>query len=112
MNIPESARERREWIKYQLRLRGDNLASIAREMGVSRHASILALRKPYPRMERAIAGKLGMSPSALWPERYDSNGTPNRRRGRPRSSGERNNLPNHVDKDSTNIIDGRNHKKR
>jgi Ner family transcriptional regulator len=84
MSIPLESRERREWIKYQLRLRGSSLAQVAREQGVSRDASTLALRKPYPRMERALAKALGLKPEQIWPERYDANGRPNRPLGRPR----------------------------
>lgn len=82
--IPVQPRERREWIKYQLRLRGSSLAQVAREHGVSRDAAILALRKPYPRMERAIASVLGLTPDRIWPERYDADGRPNRPIGRPK----------------------------
>jgi Ner family transcriptional regulator len=81
--VPLDARARREWIKYQLRVRGSSLSAIARELGVSRHAPRLALDKPYPRMERAIAAKLGVEPRSLWPERYDAQGRPNRTIGRP-----------------------------
>ncbi|MBW8003053.1 MAG: transcriptional regulator [Planctomycetes bacterium] len=70
-NVPSDPVQRREWIKYQLRIRGSSLSAVAREMGVSRHASNLALAKSYPRMERAIASKLGLEPRLLWPERYD-----------------------------------------
>ncbi|MCP1726254.1 Ner family transcriptional regulator [Natronospira proteinivora] len=77
---------RREWIKQQLRRRGSSLAQVAREHGVSRDAPILALRKPYPRMERAIAEALDLAPEAIWPERYDANGRPNRPIGRPKKS--------------------------
>ncbi|MDQ2069345.1 helix-turn-helix domain-containing protein [Natronospira bacteriovora] len=82
--MPQDSRQRREWIKYQLRLRGSSLAQVARDQGVSRDAATLALRKPYPRMERAIADALGLRPEQLWPERYDEAGRPNRPLGRPR----------------------------
>lgn len=84
MSIPLEYRQRREWIKYQLRLRGTSLAQVAREQGVSRDAATLALRKPYPRMERALAKALDLKPEQLWPERYDASGRPNRPLGRPR----------------------------
>lgn len=84
--IPANPRQRREWIKYQLRLRNSSLAQVARDHGVSRDAAILALRKPYPRMERAIANALGLEPIQIWPERYDENGRPNRPLGRPKKS--------------------------
>lgn len=77
---------RREWIKFQLRLRGYSLAHLARELKLSRSALTLALRMPYPRVERAIAEKLQLPPAAIWPERYDKQGGPNRRMGRPRKS--------------------------
>ena len=70
LNVPNDPTERREWIKFQLRIRGSSLSAVAREMGVSRHATNLALAKPYPRMERAIAAKIGIPPCQLWPERY------------------------------------------
>jgi Ner family transcriptional regulator len=82
-DIPTDTRQRREWIKYQLRLRGGSLAQVARDHGVSRDAPILALRRPYPRMEAAIASALGLLPEQIWPERYDEKGRPNRRVGRP-----------------------------
>ncbi len=81
--VPLDAFARREWIKFQLRVRGSSLSAIARELEVSRHAPRLALVKPYPRMERAIANKLGLQPQELWPERYDEHGKPNRTIGRP-----------------------------
>ncbi len=84
--VPLEETARREWIKFQLRVRGSSLSAIARELGVTRHAPRLALVKPYPRMERAIADKLGLKPMELWPERYDENGQPNRTKGRPASS--------------------------
>lgn len=63
-------RQRREWIKYQLRLKDSSMAKIARRLGVSRQAVTNALVSPYPRMERAIAYELGTTPDQLWPERY------------------------------------------
>ncbi len=67
---PKKAAERRAWIKYQLELRGESFATIARELGVTRQAVRRALDMPRPRMERAIAEKLGLKPWELWPERY------------------------------------------
>lgn len=37
-------------------------------------------------MEKALADALGLQPQDLFPERYDTDGLPNRRRGRPRNS--------------------------
>ncbi len=85
-NIPTDPNKRRAWIKYQLELAGYSLSSLARELGVSRHAPKLALDRPYPRMERAIAEKIGIAPHEIWTERYDENGLPNRTIGRPRKN--------------------------
>ncbi len=42
---------------------------------------IQALRHPYPKMERIIADTLGLPPQELWPERYNDDGSTNRRIG-------------------------------
>lgn len=81
--IPTDPRQRREWIKFQLRVRGSSLSQLARELGVTRHTTILALAKPYPRIERAIAKRIGLLPQQVWPERYDEHGQSNRPKGRP-----------------------------
>lgn len=65
---------RNEWIKFQLALRSLSFAGIGRELGVTRHAVKAALSKSYPKMERAIAAKIGMAPDVIWPERYQKNG--------------------------------------
>lgn len=83
---PTGASLRREWIKYHLRLRGYTLAALGRKLGLSRSAPVLALRLPYPRIEKAIADILGMEPAAIWPERYDAQGKSNRPMGRPKKS--------------------------
>jgi Ner family transcriptional regulator len=59
------------------------LASVAREAGVTKQQTQVAMGRPYPRMERYIANALGLSPQELFPERYDADGLPNRHRGRP-----------------------------
>lgn len=69
-DIPVHPLLRREWIKFQLRLRGTTLSALARELGVSRQALGQTLVTSYPRMERAIAARLGMEPWDIWPERY------------------------------------------
>ena len=76
--IPLDPTQRWEWIKYQLRTRGTSLAMLARELDVSDTAVKNAKRTAYPRMERAIARALGLKPIDLWPERWNSNGTPHR----------------------------------
>lgn len=46
-----------------------------------RSALALALRKPYPKAEAIIADALGVEPRVIWPSRYNTDGTTNRRRG-------------------------------
>ena len=47
--------KRRAWVNYQLSLRGESLASLARRYGVDRRTPRRAFCVPYPRMEQAIA---------------------------------------------------------
>ncbi len=82
--IPYEPAQRREWIKYQLGVRGYTLTSLGAELGVTRNAVSNALLRPYPRVEAAIGQVLGVAPHFLWPERYDSAGQPNRRPGPPK----------------------------
>lgn len=81
-DIPNDLTQRWEWIKYQLRTKGSSLALVARELDVTGPAVKNAKRKPYPRVERAIAKKLGLEPIDIWPERWGLNGEPHRQRPR------------------------------
>ena len=67
---PKNPEHRRVWIKHQLELAGFTYATIGRELGVTRHCVRRAMVIHYPKMERAIAAKLGMRPEDIWPERY------------------------------------------
>lgn len=78
--IPKDPAVRWEWIKFQLRARDSSLSKLARKLGVERNALNNVKRSPYPRMEKAIAEALGYRPEQVWPERYTSDGTPNRQR--------------------------------
>ena len=75
-NIPTDPEHSWEWVKYQLRPKGSSLAKLARELKVSGSAIKNTKIGPYPRMERAIAKKLGMAPADIWPERWHTNGAP------------------------------------
>lgn len=75
--------KRRAWVIYQLGITGRSLADVAREAGVKRQCIYHGLVRPYPRMEMVIAQSLGMTPQALFSERYTADGLPNRRMGRP-----------------------------
>ncbi len=70
--IPNDPAVRREWIKFQLAIRGYTLAALAREHGVTRQQPQAALNRPYPKWERIIADLLELKPEQLWPERYNS----------------------------------------
>lgn len=78
--IPINPSQRWEWLKYQLRSQGCSLRKLSDELGVTGNAVQLVKYTPYPRMERAIAKKLGFTPQAIWPERWNHDGTPCRER--------------------------------
>jgi len=67
---PKNPTARWVWIKGQLELRGESFASIARDLEVTRPAVSKVKKFHYPRMECAIAQKLGLLPVDIWPERY------------------------------------------
>lgn len=71
------------WVIYQLGLEGRSLAEVAAEAGVQRQTLYHAQKRPYPRMEKIIADALGLHPAQLFPERYDADGLPSRKWGRP-----------------------------
>lgn len=79
-NVPHDPAQRWEWIKYQLRINGCPPAELARQLGVTDRAIRAVKNTPYPRIERAIAERLNTSPALLWPERWNSDGTPRRQR--------------------------------
>lgn len=74
-------KRRRDWVIYQLTLRDRTLADVARAAGVHRQTLYHAFTRPYPRMERTIADSIGLTPQALFAERYDEHGLPTRRKG-------------------------------
>lgn len=86
IDIPKNPAHRRGWIKYQLGLRGLNFAAVGSRLGVTRNTVYVVFRWPYPKVERAIAGALGMKPEQIWPERYDAQGRTNRPMGRQKQS--------------------------
>ena len=75
--------KRRAWVKYQTHLLGMSMAQVADNAGVNRQTLYSAFFKTYPRMEKVIADALGLEPAELWPERYDADGLPIYRMGRP-----------------------------
>lgn len=79
-------KKRRVWIIYQVSLMGRSLAQVADEAGVSRQCLYQVFNRTYPRMEKVVADALGIAPMELWPERYDADGLPIYRMGRPKKS--------------------------
>lgn len=81
--MPTTPLHRREWIAYQLRLRGLSFRSLARQEGVTHQAvSAAALGGSSRPLQEALAETLGVAPQALFPELYDRDGT---RLGRTRA---------------------------
>lgn len=68
--VPTDPTERKAWIKYQLDRAGSSFAEIGREGKASRQTVRKVLDMRYPKWERLIASKLGMTPADIWPERY------------------------------------------
>ena len=74
-SIPKSIEQRREWIKYMLKIRRISFGDLARKHGISRQCYSIALHQAYPSCEHHIAQALNIRPDDLWPERYE-NGLP------------------------------------
>ncbi|MDT0496485.1 helix-turn-helix domain-containing protein [Algiphilus sp. W345] len=72
--------KRRVWVIYQLSLRQQCLADVARSANVDRRTLYHVFVRPYPRMEYHVALSVGLKPQELFPERYDEHGIPNGRR--------------------------------
>jgi len=79
---PKNPAQRREWIKYQLRLKGWSMRGLAKHHGYSPAAFTNTLLRPYPKVEGLIAATLDATPQTLWPERYAADGKPNRHSAR------------------------------
>jgi Ner family transcriptional regulator len=64
-----------------VRKSGTNLQQLSRSKGLGRTVLSNALYAPYPKYERIIADHLGTTPEAIWPSRYNQDGTPRSGRG-------------------------------
>ncbi len=66
----------RDWhkadIKAALEKAGTNYEKLAEENGIAGSTLRNALRFKYPKCERIIAQKIGVSPEEIWPSRYVS----------------------------------------
>jgi Ner family transcriptional regulator len=65
-----------EDIKAAIRKTGTTLSDLSRAAGFSESAATRALLTPWPRMEAAIAARLGREPHEIWPSRYSPDGRP------------------------------------
>ncbi|MCA3343550.1 MAG: helix-turn-helix domain-containing protein [Roseomonas sp.] len=65
-----------EDIKAAIRKTGLTLSDLSRAAGFSEGAAKRALLIPWPRMEAAIAARLGREPHEIWPSRYSPDGRP------------------------------------
>ena len=74
IQIPTDPHQRRKWVIYQLHTRGRSLSAIARDLGIDRRATSLALVRSARRVEAAIAAELGLTARQLFPERFDEEG--------------------------------------
>lgn len=63
-------------VKAALEENGYTLRSVAREERVHDQHSREPKRGPNPRMQRAIAERIGLPPQEIWPTRYDPKGDP------------------------------------
>ncbi len=68
-------------IKAHLEKAGWSLSKLSRTHQYCRSAAALALHMPWPKMERLIAGAIGVEPKTIWPTRYDNDGNPLSGRG-------------------------------
>ncbi|WP_121573400.1 helix-turn-helix domain-containing protein [Brenneria alni] len=58
-------------VSAALKKRGTTLAALSRKSGLSSSTLRNALVRPYPKGEKIIAEAIGVSPSDIWPSRYD-----------------------------------------
>lgn len=66
----------RDWHKADIRAAlekaGTNYTKLAEEHGIASATLRNALRFPYPRCERIIAERIGVTPQEIWPSRYQN----------------------------------------
>lgn len=78
LNTPKKPAQQ-DWhradIKAALEKRGYSLSRLSRLNGYSRSAAKCALDIHWPKMERLIAGTIGVPVQDIWPSRYHPDGT-------------------------------------
>lgn len=63
-----------EDIKAAVRKRGTTLTKVSEDAGLGKSTCRVALQKPIPAGNKAIASFLGKPINVLWPEWYDAEG--------------------------------------
>ena len=66
----------REKIKAEIRMRGTTMRALSYDLGLCPSAVTVALLRPWPKVEAAVAALLGRTPQDIWPSRYDQAGQP------------------------------------
>ena len=61
---------------YRLRLKGLSLRRLARLNGYAPGSATLVMRMAWPKIERLVAGAIGVAPQEIWPSRYNEDGSP------------------------------------
>lgn len=67
-------------VKASLEKKGISLSGLSNAHGYHHSAAGIALRQPWPAVQRIIAAALEKEPQALWPEWWYQDGTPHRER--------------------------------
>lgn len=71
-----------------LKSEGWSMRQLSMANGYTANAVQTALHRPYPKMEKLISQAIGVSAHEIWPCRYDEDGKPSRKVGRPALSKE------------------------
>lgn len=76
----------RQDIAAEIRKRGISVAELARRNGYNNPTTFYNVFKaPYPKVERIVAGFLGVPPQKIWPSRYIGQSPMNSSTGTPRA---------------------------
>ena len=65
-----------EDIRAAIKKTGFSIPKLSRHFGYSEKAISVALYYPWPKVEALVAQHLGVSPTDIWPSRYDAEGNP------------------------------------
>ena len=68
-------------VKASLEKKGYSLARLGKLHVYTRGGAQIALRRPWPRMEKILGAAIGVPPQTIWPSRYHADGTHKSRGG-------------------------------